>query len=207
MPHIDYSKTFFKVLFVVGPTGSSASDLYNSFNEDFLLKTSFTESLNDLITQIEKPSLKEYDDTFIERLIKEYQGIKNSRSIKEIIRRGLGLIVDATGISVEDLVNCERGFRSLGFDTSMIFINAPINSLNDSSIDAKKSWRELHENLGTFNSIFSDERFIVIDTFDYGRKELKIKNLFLKSVKNLMFLKSRSPFAKKFHAYPTNLSG
>lgn len=129
--------------------------------------------------------------------LKAKDKIKKLRKIYEQGR--LGMIIDGTGHNYGKIQKNKKYLESLGYDTSMIFINTSLpvalerNSKRERVLPddlIEKSWSEVQNNLGKFQSLFG-RNFYIIDNTEIGNfqkmhsnKISVINNFINKPIKN-----------------------
>ncbi len=89
----------------------------------------------------------------------------------------LGMIIDGTGKSLNTIVSKKEKLEMKGYDTFMIFVNTSLEvalernarrsrSLPDEMV--KKSWKDVQDNLGSFQREFGNSNMFIIDNSKEG---------------------------------------
>ena len=100
----------------------------------------------------------------------------------------LGLIIDGTGKDADKLKRQSTQLKKLGYETAMIFVNTNLEtaldrnrkrarSLPDDMV--KKMWKGVQDNIGTFQTIFGENMF-VIDNSDGSDFKPQVQNVYKK---------------------------
>jgi len=113
------------------------------------------------------------------------KGKKVTANQKKFYEEGrLGIIIDGTGHDVGKIIAMKKHAEDLGYDTAMVFVNtsleiALLNNQGRSRVLAddlvKKTWFEVQNNLGKFQSMFGGN-FSIVDNTDKKPFEHAFKN-------------------------------
>jgi len=113
------------------------------------------------------PDEAELKDKFVERA----RNLANKR-IELHIQERLGIVIDGTGKRIEKVTAQKKLLDKVGYDTYMIFVNTSLdvaqerNAKRDRSLPEKtveKLWNIVQGNIGTYQRMFGNDKFIVID--------------------------------------------
>jgi shikimate kinase len=109
---------------------------------------------------------------------------------KTVLREGLGIVIAETGSKIESTISNNQKLKNIGYDTSMIFVNADLetaihrNQKRSRSVPNKIveiKWHEAQKNLGKFQYYF--DNFYIIDNSQTSNVDMQLMNLF-KKIKN-----------------------
>lgn len=100
----------------------------------------------------------------------------------------LGLIIDGTGKDADKLKKQSTQLKKLGYETAMIYVNTNLEtalqrnrerkrSLPDSMV--QKMWKEVQDNIGTFQTTFGENMFI-IDNSDGANWKPQVQSVYKK---------------------------
>ena len=105
------------------------------------------------------------------------KGKEMKKKLQAIYEKGrLGLIIDGTGHQYGKIEKQKKRLEELGYDTSMIFVNTSLpvalkrNSQRDRVLPedlVKKSWSDVQNNMGKFQSLFGSS-FLIVDNSEIG---------------------------------------
>ena len=93
----------------------------------------------------------------------------------------LGMIIDGTGHVYSKIAKNKKYAESLGYDTYMVFVNTSLevaqerNKQRDRILPddlLEKSWKDVKNNLGKFQSLFAGN-FRIVDNTSYAKRDLK----------------------------------
>jgi len=96
----------------------------------------------------------------------------------------LGLVIDGTGKDFNKISSQAAGLRQLGYDTHMIFVNTTLevalqrNQERDRILPPdllEKSWKDVQQNLGSFQNLFKNNFVIVDNSKHLNAKESEAK--------------------------------
>lgn len=120
------------------------------------------------------------------------------------IKGRLGLIIDGTGKDFNKIKEQSDFLKSLGYETSMIFVNTSLevalerNQRRSRTLDpaiVEKSWRDVQDNIGKFQNYFGFNNFIVIDN---NNTKDSVFNKVWKQVRNISNKPVRNKIADKW---------
>lgn len=98
---------------------------------------------------------------------KRMQGFINSR---------LGMLIDGTGKNYNKIQKMKSMLQAQGYDCYMVYVNTDLkvalkrNAERERTIPedlVKKSWQEVNQNLGKFQSLFGASNILVVDNSEY----------------------------------------
>ena len=89
----------------------------------------------------------------------------------------LGVIIDGTGKDYDKIAKQVQGFRTIGYECSMIFVNTSLDTAQERNRKRSRTlpekevanmWNEVQRNIGKFQSLFGSKDFIIVDNNDAG---------------------------------------
>jgi len=119
----------------------------------------------------------------------------------------LGVIIDGTGKNYKKLKEARKFFHTLGYDTSMIFVNTTEEAAQKNNIEREKSvppklvtkgWEAVQKNMGKFQSLFGDKNFHIIDTSQPLTPKSPVFTKLWKKIKAFANMPVHNPIAKKW---------
>lgn len=110
----------------------------------------------------------------------------------------LGQVIDGTGKDFDKIKGHRTLYKDLGYDTYMIFVNTTLEVALERNRNRARvlpddmvtlMWKEVQNNLGKFQKLFSAENMIIVDNSVYGddilgQIEAKIARTMNEPVKN-----------------------
>lgn len=169
-------KNIFKVVFIAGGPGSGKSFISNlAFSGEpvkFVNSDSFVEFLfkkENLPLIFDKSKKELYDTQMQKRSIAKR--LTSSRLMK-LVDGMLPLVIDGTGRDFNKIKNQAEKFKSLGYDTYMIFINTSLDvALERNQKRERKvphdivvnAWKDVQQNMGKFQNFFGGSNFTIVD--------------------------------------------
>ena len=130
----------------------------------------------------------------------------------------LGMIIDGTGHKYEKLKKEKGQLEALGYDCSMVFVNTSLPvALKRNSERARrlpkdilvKSWKNVQNNLGKFQSLFG-RRFVIVDNSKFLKPEdaqAKFGMLTKKYINKFVKEPVKNPIGKKWIKHQLLLRG
>jgi len=126
-----------------------------------------------------------------------------SKQMKLAIDGRLGLVIDGTGKDASKIKTQANKLKKLGYEVAMIFVNTDLetaqarNMKRDRTLPAdevESMWNEVQSNLGTFQSMFGKNMFIIDNSedSDYAGQSRKVYN----KIKTWAATEPRMPQAK-----------
>lgn len=102
------------------------------------------------------------------------QRAKKTTDVKQklAIHGRRGVVVDGTGKDYEKLAQLHHHFKSLGYDTKMVFVNTKASTAHERNERrprvvpkhvVQKSWEQVQNNLGKFQRIFGPEHLHIVN--------------------------------------------
>ena len=133
-----------------------------------------------------------------------------SNQFYNIVNGCLPVFIDGTGSDSVKIKRTSENLRSLGYDTSMVFVNTALEtSLKRNQMRARKvptevvtqKWNEVQQNIGSLQSYFGNQNFIIVDNnneYDNTSEEYKdnVTKLF-KQGSQLLTSPLKNPIANK----------
>lgn len=110
-----------------------------------------------------------------------------ARQLRTWVEKGrLGVVVDGTGAKFERISRMKKLYESMGYDTSMIFVNTSLDVSLKRNSDrfekeggrkvpeavVKSRWEDVQKNIGKYQRLFGNKDFTVIDNNKYGDDQL-----------------------------------
>ena len=98
---------------------------------------------------------------------KRMQGYINSK---------LGMLIDGTGKNYSKISSMKKMLQLQGYDCYMVYVNTDLkvalkrNEARERTLSVdlvKKSWQEVNQNLGKFQSLFGASNILVVDNSEY----------------------------------------
>ena len=110
----------------------------------------------------------------------------------------LGLLIDGTGHEYDKVARRASSLRQIGYEPSMVFVNTSLevalarNEKRARSVKpalAKKSWQDVQNNMGKYQSFFGPANFFIVDNngFEEDMLDISAKHIrraIVKPVKN-----------------------
>lgn len=162
----------FKAVFLAGGPGSGKSFIVGKTAVTALgLKLVNSDTIFE--KQLEKIGLKATPDNIfspVGQKTREKSKALTSKQQELYLNGRLGLVIDGTGKDVSKVLKQKAGLEKLGYETAMIFVNTDEdtalerNRQRDRSLPDKvvsKMWKEVQNNMGTFQSNFGNNFYIV----------------------------------------------
>ena len=122
----------------------------------------------------------------------------------------LGMIIDGTGHNFSIINNMKKDLEKNGYDTYMVFVNTSLevaqqrNQKRDRILPPdllEKSWKDVQKNLGSFQSLFGTQNFLLIDNssqLDAKQAESKFSILVSKHIKKFISKPIKNSIAKRW---------
>ena len=173
------SKVSKEIFGIQGVASFSASGL-KSVNSDTAFEAQLKKNGIDPkdLAKIEKEQPDLWD-----KITKDPNGVRElakqtTQKIKAFYEEGrLGMIIDGTGDDVAKIQKQKQRAEALGYDTFMVFVNTSLevarhrNSMRDRVLPENlliPIWKECQNNLGKFQTIFSNANFRIVDNSKDG---------------------------------------
>lgn len=89
----------------------------------------------------------------------------------------LGVVIDGTGDDFSKIARKKGEMESHGYDTMMIFVNTSLEVAQERNAARKRKlkpelveeiWKDVQENMGSFQSLFGGSNFVIVDNTKYG---------------------------------------
>ena len=116
----------------------------------------------------------------------------------------LGMVIDGTGKDYSKITTDASGLKQLGYDVHMIFVNTSLdvalerNAKRPRSVPediVKKSWNQVQQNIGAFQTYFGNKNFIIVDNNDVNDN---VFDMVGKQVRRMLSKKVNNPIAQKW---------
>jgi predicted kinase len=219
-----YDPGILKCIFLAGGPGSGKSKVASQIfgvGNGITVSASGLKSVNSdsaFEAQLKKNGIDAKDLAKIEKeqpelwdkITKDPNGVRElakqtTQKIKAFYEEGrLGMIIDGTGDDVEKIQKQKQRAEALGYDTFMVFVNTSLevakhrNSMRDRVLPENllvDIWKDCQNNLGKFQTIFSNANFRIVDNSKDGN------NISSDTKKHVdIFVKSdiKNPIGKKW---------
>ena len=116
----------------------------------------------------------------------------------------LGMVIDGTGKDYSKITTDASNLKQIGYDVHMIFVNTSLdvalerNSKRPRSVPediVKKSWNQVQQNIGAFQTYFGNKNFIIVDNNDVNDN---VFDMVGKQVRRMLSKKVNNPIAQKW---------
>jgi tRNA uridine 5-carbamoylmethylation protein Kti12 len=116
----------------------------------------------------------------------------------------LGMVIDGTGKDYGKITTDASNLKQIGYDVHMIFVNTSLdvalerNSKRPRSVPediVKKSWNQVQQNIGAFQTYFGNKNFIIVDNNDVNDN---VFDMVGKQVRRMLSKKVNNPIAQKW---------
>lgn len=178
----------FKAVFLAGGPGSGKSFIVG---QTALIPLGFKliNSDNQFERALEKAGLDKSnpDDIFSPKGQEIRKGAKalTAKQMRYAIDGRLGLVIDGTGKDAAKIKSQATKLKKLGYEVAMIFVNTDLESAQARNLkrdrtlpadEVEKMWNEVQANLGSFQSMFGKNMFIIdnSDESDYASQARKV---------------------------------
>lgn len=212
-------KNIFKAVFLAGGPGSGKGFILNKLlggssvspfgakvvNSDIFFE--FLLNKNNLPSTMDSSS-----DVYQQQMVQRTKAkLLATNRFFQIINGCLPVFIDGTGSDSDKIKTTSENLRSLGYDTSMVFVNTALETaLKRNQKRARKvpteivtqKWNEVQQNIGTLQSYFGNQNFLIVDNNnEYQTETQEYTNLMLqlfKQGKQLLESPLRNPIGKRF---------
>ena len=200
-----YDPNIFKAVFMAGGPGSGKSFIAGRTTGGLGLKIINSDNAFERILKKEGLSLKMPGPETVEKDWNVPRAKAKRVTVKKqdaaVIGR-LGLLIDGTGHEYDKVATRAAKLNQLGYETSMIFVNTSLevalerNQKRPRSVQpsiAKKSWQDVQNNMGKYQSFFGPANFFIVDNNGVEQDLLHIsakhiRRAIVKPVKNVIAL-------------------
>ena len=168
-----YDPGIFKVFILAGGPGSGKSFVTKSVFAGTGLKVVNSDTYFERELKKASLSLQMPDEEEIARQSLRAKAKLTALSSLQVYMRGrLGMIIDSTGRDYDMVSGHVRYFKTMGYDTYMIFVNTSLdvalerNRRRERTVPeyiTTKSWNETQANTGKYQRLFGMDKFIVVD--------------------------------------------
>ena len=212
-------KNIFKAVFLAGGPGSGKGFILNKllggssispFGAKVVNSDTFFEFLlnkNNLPFVMDSSS-----DVYQQQMVQRTKAkLLATNQFFQIVNGCLPVFIDGTGSDPDKIKITSENLRSLGYDTSMAFVNTALETaLKRNQKRARKvpteivtqKWNEVQQNIGTLQSYFGNQNFLIVDNnIEYQIETQEYANLMLqlfKQGKRLLESPLRNPIGKRF---------
>ena len=116
----------------------------------------------------------------------------------------LGMVIDGTGKDYGKITTDASNLKQIGYDVHMIFVNTSLdvalerNSKRPRSVPediVKKSWNQVQQNIGAFQTYFGNKNFIIVDNNDVNDN---VFDMVGKEVRRMLSKKVNNPIAQQW---------
>ena len=142
--------------------------------------------------------------------LRKYSKELTAQRMKLYKQGKLGMIVDGTGHNFGIIHTMKKDLEKDGYDTYMIFVNTSLEVAQQRNIDRdrilppdilEKSWTDVQKNLGSYQSLFGNQNFLLIDNSSYldaKQAESKFSILVSKYIKKFISKPIKNPIARRW---------
>ena len=115
----------------------------------------------------------------------------------------LGVVIDGTGDDFSKITRKRGEMESSGYDTMMIFVNTSLEVAQERNAARKRKlkpelveeiWRDVQENMGSFQGLFGGNSFVIIDNTKYG----PVSGAVQKAISTFLSKPIENPIGKKW---------
>ena len=158
---------------------------------------------DELFRQLTDPDYEDYSG------LRDYsKGLTKQRE-KQYREGRLGMIIDGTGHSFSKIQAHKKELENIGYDTYMVFVNTSLevaqqrNQIRDRILPPnllEKSWKDVQQNIGAFQSLFKN-KFTIVDNSKHlssEEAEKKFVPLVTKIVKKFVQKPIKNKLGKKW---------
>ena len=120
-------------------------------------------------------------------------------SLQTYMRGRLGMIIDSTGRDYDMVARHVQYFKSMGYDTYMIFVNTNLdvalerNRRRERTVPeyiTTKNWKETQGNMRKYQRLFGMNNFIVVDN---NKSDFELTTLTMSKVSKIVNKYLRAP--------------
>ena len=198
-----YDLNIFKAVFMAGGPGSGKTHIASRTAGGLGLKAINQDDPFEIYLKKAGLSLKMPDSETAERdpLRAKAKRATVKKQDAAVIGR-LGLLIDGTGHEYDKVAKQAALLNQIGYETAMVFVNTSLevalarNEKRARSVQpsiAKKSWQDVQNNMGKYQSFFGPANFFIVDNNGVEQDLLHIsakliKRAIVKPVKNVIAL-------------------
>ncbi len=168
-----FDQGIFKAIFLAGGPGSGKSYVTGKSTGGMPLKLVNSDVQFERLMKAANLSFKMPPEEQ-ERRDRERERAKEltNLSMASYIDGRLGLVIDGTGREYDKIEKQVNAFRKIGYEPYMIFVNTSLdtalerNRIRERSVPediTKQSWKQVQSNMGKFQNLFGQDRFIIVD--------------------------------------------
>ncbi len=179
-----YDPNIFKAVFMAGGPGSGKSHIAGKTTGGLGLTIINSDSPFERFLKQEGLSLKMPASETEPRDVQRAKAKRVTASRKfQAIRGRLGILIDGTGHVYDKVADQASMLQQLGYETSMVFVNTSLevalyrNENRPRSVQpalVKKSWKDVQNNMGKFQSYFGPANFFIVDNNGFEEDMLEI---------------------------------
>lgn len=174
-----HDKNIFHSIHIGGAPGAGKSYVTNEVTSGFNLKyinsdDQFERALKKLNMSMDMSSMSDED---YEKALEIRSRTKKLTSMKmDLALQGrLGLVIDGTSREYDRIKNQVGMLRNLGYETSMILVNVPLevslkrNKQRERSLPdrlVRQIYDQVQANIGKYQNLFGPKNFIIVDNVD-----------------------------------------
>ena len=123
--------------------------------------------------------------------VKQYAKIRDKakdltkKRMQMFINSKLGMLIDGTGKNYNKIAKMKKQLQGEGYDCYMVFVNTDLevalerNNRRDRKVPeeiVKKSWQEVNQNMGKFQSLFGASNILIVDNSEYKEFASRVKS-------------------------------
>ena len=195
-----YDPGIFKVFILAGGPGSGKTFVTKSVFAGTGLKvinsdTYFERELKKASLSLQMPDSEEED----RKPLRAKAKLTALSSLQVYMRGRLGMIIDSTGRDYDMVSGHVRYFKTMGYDTYMIFVNTSLdvalerNARRERTVPeyiTTKNWKETQGNMGRYQRLFGMNNFIVVDN---NKSDFELTTLTMNKVSKIVNKYLRAP--------------
>jgi len=169
----------FKAIFTAGGPGSGKSFVAGKTTAGFGMKVLNSDDILEFLIKKTGQSLNTLKMTpkEFEKFLETRQKAKKLSAAKQkiLVDGKLGMVIDGTGRRIKKISDHRQHLVDMGYDTFMIFVNTSLEVAHERNRNrprklpldvVEKYWRDVQNNLGSFQSLFGRKNFRIVDNND-----------------------------------------
>lgn len=205
-----HDPSIFKAIFLAGGPGSGKSFVASKTTLGHGLKlvnsdTVFEKLMKDAGKDLSMVGLTRKDVKEKDKIRAKAKSLSKKQMASYVDGR-LGLVIDGTGKDFHKIAFQKEQLNEIGYDTYIVFVNTSLetalerNQMRARKVDEKlveKFWKEVQQNMGKFQALFTDSNFIIIDN-NKNESEKQIWDMAWKKLSKFTDKPIRNPIAKEW---------
>ena len=168
-----YDPGIFKAFFMAGGPGSGKSFIsQNTFAGTGLKSVNMDPAFESALKKANLSTKMPDEEAYFRDIIRQSAKRIAGKMLDQYINGRLGVVIDSTGRDYGKIQQDYNKLSALGYDCYMIFVNTSLpvalerNQIRSRTIPeyiVKSSWEKVQSNIGKFQRLFGQEKFIVVD--------------------------------------------